>query len=76
MEFEVERARDWFEQGLPLIGQVDRELALDLELFSRGGQEILNAIEAQGYNVLGHRPKISKFRKLVLLGRAALGKLR
>ncbi len=76
MEFQVERARDWFEQGLPLISQVDRELAIDLELFSRGGQEILNAIEAQGYNVLGNRPKISKFRKLVLLGRAALGKLR
>ncbi len=76
MEFQVERARDWFDHGLPLIAKVDRELALDLELFSRGGQEILNAIEAQGYNVLGNRPKISKFRKLVLLGRAALGKLR
>src|SRR5580700_4585393 len=51
MKFEVERARDWFRQGLPLIGKVDRELAIDLELFSRGGQEILNAIEGQGYNV-------------------------
>src|SRR5271156_1760870 len=29
MQFEVERARDWFERGLPLIAQVDRELAVD-----------------------------------------------
>jgi phytoene/squalene synthetase len=50
-------------------------LAIDIELFSRGGQEILNAIEAQGYNVLGRRPTISKSRKLALLARAAWGKL-
>jgi squalene synthase HpnC len=75
MRFEVERARDWFRQGLPLIGQVDRELAIDLELFSRGGQEILRAIEEQGYAVLGNRPAISKPRKLALVARAALGKL-
>jgi phytoene/squalene synthetase len=54
---------------------VDRELAVDLELFTRGGQEILNAIERQGYAVLGRRPAISKARKLALVARAALGKL-
>ena len=54
---------------------MDRELAVDLELFSRGGQEILNAIERQGYAVLGRRPAISKSRKLALVARAALGKL-
>jgi phytoene/squalene synthetase len=75
MRFEVERARDWFRQGLPLVKKVDRELAIDIDLFSRGGQEILNAIERQGYKVLGHRPMISKARKLALLGRAAWGKL-
>jgi squalene synthase HpnC len=75
MKFEVERAREWFERGLPLVGQVNRELAVDLELFSRGGQEILNAIERQGFAVLGHRPVISKPRKLALVARAALGKL-
>ena len=75
MRFEVDRAREWFERGLPLIEKVDRELAIDLDLFSRGGQEILNAIEAQGCNVLGRRPAISKARKLVLVARAAWGKL-
>jgi phytoene/squalene synthetase len=75
MKFEVQRAREWFRQGLPLIGRVNRELAIDLELFSRGGQEILNAVERQGYAVLGRRPKISRSRKLALVARAALGKL-
>jgi squalene synthase HpnC len=75
MRFEVERAHDWFERGLPLIESVDRDLSVDLELFSRGGQEILNAIEAQGFNVLGRRPAISKSRKLALVARAAWGKL-
>ena len=74
LRFEVKRARDWFRQGLPLIEKVDRDLALDIELFSRGGQEILTAIEAQGYNVLGRRPSISKSRKLALVARAAWGK--
>ena len=52
MKFEVQRAREWFERGLPLIKVVNKELAVDLELFSRGGQEILNAIETQGFDVL------------------------
>ncbi len=75
MRFEVERARDWFRRGLPLPGKVDRGLAIDIELFSRGGQEILNAIQRQRYKVLGRRPVISKSRKLALVARAALGKL-
>jgi squalene synthase HpnC len=75
MEFEVQRARDWFRQGRPLVGKVDSELAIDLDLFSRGGQEILNAIERQNYAVLGNRPAISKPRKLALVARAAGAKL-
>ena len=75
MKFEVERAHDWFRQGLPLISRVNQELAIDLDLFSRGGQEILHAIEMQGYAVLGNRPTISKPRKLALVARAAMGKL-
>ncbi len=75
MKFEVARARDWFERGLPLAGKVDRELALDIELFTRGGQAILNAIESQDYNVLKSRPVVSKARKLGLLARALLGKV-
>ena len=74
MKFEVARAREWFANGMPLVKMVNRELALDLELFTRGGQEILNAIERQGYDVLKARPAISKGKKLWLVLRAAMGK--
>ncbi len=75
LRFEVERAREWFRQGLPLVALVDRELATDIELFSRGGQEILSAIERQDFAVLGRRPVISKSRKLALVARAGVGKV-
>jgi squalene synthase HpnC len=75
MKFEVERTREWFVRGLPLVKMVNHELAIDLELFSRGGQEILNAIEHQSFDVLRARPEISKSRKLLLVLRAAMGKL-
>jgi len=76
MKFEVERAREWFGRGLPLVQKVDRDLAIDLDLFSRGGLEILKAIERQNYAILGRRPAISKTRKLALVARAAWRKLR
>lgn len=75
MEYEVNAAQEMFARGLPLIRQVDRELAVDLALFSRGGQEILRAIVRQNYDVLRRRPVISKGRKAALLLRALTGKL-
>ncbi|MGD0802350.1 MAG: squalene synthase HpnC [Terracidiphilus sp.] len=74
MHCEVDYARSLFEEGLPLIGRVNRDLALDLDLFSRGGLEILRAIERRDYDVLSARPAISKSRKLALLTRAVSGK--
>src|SRR5580692_4203017 len=74
MRYEVDYTRQMFAQGMPLIGRVDRELALDLDLFSRGGLEILHAIEQQDYNVLRARPSISKGRKIALMLRALSGK--
>lgn len=75
MKFEIDRTRDCFHRGLPLAKKVDRRLALDIELFSRGGLAILRAIEKQNYDVLTSRPVISKRRKVLLLARAALGNL-
>jgi squalene synthase HpnC len=75
MKFQVQRAREWFDRGLPLLKMVNKELAIDIELFSRGGQEILRAIERQGFDVLSRRPVISKPRKLWLVLRALAGKL-
>lgn len=63
-------ARDLFLKGLPLADQVDRRLAIDLELFSRGGLKILEKIERQDYNVLRARPAISKVERVGVLLRA------
>ena len=72
---QVSYARSLFETGLPLIGMVDGELAVDLDLFSRGGLEILRAIEQRNYDVLSARPAISKATKIALALRAVSGKL-
>jgi squalene synthase HpnC len=63
----VDQARELFVKGLPLIGMVDRRLAIDLDLFSRGGMKILDKIEEQGYNTLLRRPKIGKVERVGLL---------
>ena len=75
MRYEVNVAREMFAQGMPLLNLVDRELALDLDLFTRGGLEILRAIERQQYDVLSSRPSISKGTKMALAARAVSGKL-
>lgn len=75
MKGQVAYARSLFEVGLPLINMVDSELALDLDLFSRGGLEILRAIELCDYDVLSSRPAISKTTKIALALRAVSGKL-
>ena len=67
MQEAVKVAEDLFHKGLPLIGRVDRRLALDLELFSRGGLKILAKIKAQDYNVLERRPHISKAERVAIL---------
>jgi squalene synthase HpnC len=63
----VDVARELFFKGLPLAGRVDRRLAIDLELFSRGGLKVLEKIEQQGYDVLRARPAISKTERVGLL---------
>lgn len=63
----VEVAGGFFARGLPLVGKLDRRLALDIELFSQGGMKILRKIKEQGYNVLQCRPHISKAERIVIL---------
>jgi squalene synthase HpnC len=72
MRFEVERARRLFAQGLPLLYMVPRRLRLDLELFTRGGEAVLDLIERQGYDVLSRRPALSKAHKARLILRRLL----
>jgi len=74
LRYQVEHTRQLFAAGLPLIGLVGRELALDLDLFNRGGLEILRAIERQDFDVLTRRPRLSKVTKAQLMLRALGGK--
>jgi phytoene/squalene synthetase len=63
----VARTRLLFEQGLPLIDMIARERRVEIELFSRGGLSVLDAIESIGYNTLHIRPALSRGTKLRIL---------
>ncbi len=66
----IARTRELFEKGLPLAQSVAPDLRIDIELFSRGGMAVLDAIESIGYNTLQRRPSLSGAAKLRLIGRA------
>jgi squalene synthase HpnC len=69
------RTRALFAEGAALPKLVDGRLSVDLDMFSRGGQAILDAIEASGYDTLHHRPVVTKSKQLRLLAQAVLAKL-
>ena len=66
----IARTRELFAQGAPLAKMVFGRLSVDLELFSKGGVAVLDAIEAMGYDTLHRRPSIGKGKQVRLLGRA------
>jgi squalene synthase HpnC len=76
LRFEVERARDLFCRGWPLIARLPADVQADIELFIRGGLAILRKIEEQGYNVWQARPILSRWDKLSLVGGVFLGKIK
>ncbi len=63
MRFEVDRTRELFHKGWPLIERMPADLKGDVELFVRGGLAILGKIEACGYDVLTRRPALSRWEK-------------
>jgi squalene synthase HpnC len=69
LEFQVGRTRDLFASGQPLADLLPGRLAIDIELFTRGGLAILDKIEAQGFDVFKSRPTVGKAGKLALLAR-------
>ncbi len=70
MRFEVERTRGYFERGKKLLPLLPRPVRIDVDLFIRGGEATLAAVERQGYDVWTQRPRVSKWQKVKLLGRA------
>ncbi len=72
MAMEVERARQLLREGMKLAAMVRGRLRLDVKLFNLGGLAILDAIEAIGYDVLHHRPTLSRAQKAMLAVRALM----
>jgi phytoene/squalene synthetase len=72
----VERTRAMLREGGEISRRVDRELAVTLNLFRKGGDAILDGIVAQDYDVLRGRPVVSKTKKLMLLGGSLIEKMR
>src|SRR5690348_1865379 len=55
----IARTRQLFAQGWPLTTMVEGRLRVDIELFSRGGMAVLDAIESMGCNTLARRDRKS-----------------
>ena len=72
MEFQVERARRLFDEGLPLVDTLNGIFKLHVKLFTLGGLRVLDAIERQNYDVLSRRPTVTKARKTWLLAKTWL----
>ena len=71
----IGRTRALFTEGNALLKMVDGRLAVDLEMFTRGGLAVLDAIEAMGYDTLHRRPSVSRVKQAGLLGRALVAHL-
>ncbi len=70
LRFEVDRTRDLFYRGMPLVGRMPEAMRADVELFIHGGLAILRKIERCGYNVWTRRPALAKWEKGALLAGA------
>ncbi|MCA9132302.1 MAG: squalene synthase HpnC [Planctomycetales bacterium] len=66
----VARGREQLLQGWPLLNMVPRWLQASLDLFVRGGLEILQVIERAEWDVWTCRPTLSKWTKGRLVARS------
>ena len=71
----IQRTRQLFAVGAPLAGRVSREFRVDVELFTRGGCAVLDAIEAMGYDTLHRRPALGRRQQARLLGRVMISRI-
>jgi len=67
MRFEIARTRELFERGAALWPTIQGAGSADVELFTRGGVAVLDAIERSNYRVFRKRITISGARKASLV---------
>ncbi|HZY62098.1 MAG TPA: squalene synthase HpnC [Edaphobacter sp.] len=76
MQSLVIRTREMLHEGGAISSRVDKQLAVTLDLFRKGGDAILDGITKQKFDVLRGRPVVSKAKKLGLLTEALIAKMR
>lgn len=69
---EVAWARGLFDSGSALLDRAPRGLRGAIGLFIAGGRAVADSIEGVGYDTLAVRPSLSRWRKALLAGRAAV----
>ncbi len=67
MCYQVDRTREMFREGRPLLLEVGKDIAMELKLTWNGGMKILNKIERADYDVLHRRPKLALVDKASLV---------
>jgi phytoene/squalene synthetase len=67
MMFELNRTKELFVTGKPLLTEAAPALHLELNLTWRGGMKVLEKIERLQYDVLHTRPVLSMWDKLSIL---------
>ncbi len=70
MRFEVARARGFYDAALPLAPLLRRAGRSVFLLMARTYRALLDVMERRNYDVFSSRVRVSRWRKLILLGRS------
>ncbi len=68
----VDKTRALFDEGHPLPGLLDGRISPMVWLFGAGGRSVLRSVERIGCATLWDRPRLTRFTKAALVGRAYL----
>ena len=72
VKYNVDRINAYFEEGKKLLPYLNRTLRTEIKWTILGGKEILEQIKRNDYDILNHRPKLSKVIKAGLLVRSII----
>jgi phytoene synthase len=75
MEFQVKRARDYYDASEPLDSLLEPAGRGVFRLLSRTYRGLLDAIEKRGYDVFSERVRVGRWRKMRLLAQALPARL-
>jgi len=72
VKYNVDRINAYFEEGKKLLPYLNRTVRTEIKWTILGGKEILEQIKRNDYDILNHRPKLSKVIKAGLLVRSII----